>query len=179
MSIKLRFEKGSFSGQVVLKDGAWPELQRVINENQADDESLSPLVEKILPKGDAIPDLNDPSKEQERMNFVRASMLEQSEAEALSKIPWETFSEQILILGALIEVNGGEPGWRNADIEDRFRVARKQPPANFAREISNAIKAGIIATVTPRTYRVSKTGWLKIYEGILKSAVVRPPMASL
>jgi hypothetical protein len=90
-----------------------------------------------------------------------------SAGEVLTKIGWANFPERILVLGALLEAKGNPPGWRNSDIETQFKAAREAPPSNFARDISAAIKLGLVATETPRTYRVSKTGWLKLYEVII------------
>jgi hypothetical protein len=170
MSIKLRFEKGSLSTQVMLKDEAMPELLKVISDYQSD-ESLPPTPAKIELGGDTVPDLNDPSKEGQRLAFAQSWLGQHSASEVLTQIGWQTFPERILLLGALHETTDGSTGWRNADIDAKFKAAREHTPGNFARDISNAIKAGIIATVTPRTYKVSKTGWLKIYDAIIKATI--------
>ncbi|HEX3627281.1 MAG TPA: hypothetical protein VH280_17885 [Verrucomicrobiae bacterium] len=171
MSIKLRFEKGSLSTQVTLNDEAIGGLLKLIAEHQSDDDVPQRAPEPLAPMGESVRDLSDPSKEQDRLNLARSWMKEHSESESLSKIGWNTFAEQILILGAHHEAATGETGWKSATIEDRFKAARIPAPGNFARDISTAIKNGLVATVTPRTYKVSKTGWLKIYEAIIETTV--------
>jgi hypothetical protein len=168
MGIKLRFEKGSLTTQVVLKDEAIAELLKIISNYQSD--------ESIDLGGDVLKDLSDPNKEAERLTFARSWLGERPVSEILTRIGWETFPERILLLGAHYETTDGIIGWRSADIEAKFKAAREHPPGNFARDISNAIKAGIIATVTPRTYKVSKTGWLKIYEAIFKATISKGPL---
>lgn len=169
MSIKLRFEKGSLVTTVMLKDEALSGLLEILSKYQSDD--APPPASSTPQERPSITDLADPNKERVRIDTARNWMAEHSAAEALSKIGWPNFSERILILGALIEAKGGDPGWRSSDIENQFRAARETPPSNFARDVSLAIKAGIIATETPRTYSVSKTGWLKLYEAIIQGTV--------
>jgi hypothetical protein len=118
-----------------------------------------------------VEDLGDPDKAKMRTGMARTWLSEHSGAEALAKIGWQTFPEKIAILGALHEARGGDPGWRSSDIDTLFKAARETPPGNFARDISNAIKSGIVSPVTPRTYQISKTGWLKLYDGIVQSSV--------
>jgi hypothetical protein len=48
-----------------------------------------------------------------------------------------------------------KPGATNLATRDGF-------PTNFPRDISSAIKDNLIATVTARTYKISRTGWNKI-----------------
>ena len=166
MSIKLQFEKGSLSTRVTLKDEALPALLEIISAHQSDE--AGPPQSVAAEFAPSLPDLNDPAKEPQRLEFARSWLKQHSASEALSKIGWQNYPENILILGALIESKGDDiMSWRSADIETQFQGAREQPPGNFGRDISNAIRNGVVATVTPRTYRVTRTGWLKIYEGII------------
>jgi hypothetical protein len=84
-------------------------------------------------------------------------------AGALNILGWETGPEKILIVAAFHEAaSGGDEAWRSSDMENRFKEAREPFPSNFSRDIGNAIKQGWITTVTPRTYRVSRSGWNRI-----------------
>jgi hypothetical protein len=50
-----------------------------------------------------------------------------------------------------------------------FGVRAKETfPANFSRDIATAVNSGLIGAVTPRTYKVGRTGWNKIAESIAK-----------
>ena len=169
MSIKLRFDKGSLSTQVTLKDEAIGDLLKIISQYQSDD--------SIDPGGDLLKDLSDLNKESERLTFARSWLDDRSAAEILTRIGWETFPERILLLGAHYETTNGIIGWRSADIEEQFKAAKAHPPASFARDVNSAIKAGIIAAVTPNTYKVSKTGWLKVYEAIIKVTISKGPLS--
>jgi hypothetical protein len=168
MSIKLSFEKGSLITQVTLKDEAIAELLKVISNYQSD--------EAIDLGGDVLKDLSDPQKEAERLAFARSWLGERPVSEILARIGWETFPERILLLGAHYETTDGIIGWRSTDIATKFKAGREHPSGNFTRDINNAIKAGIIATITPGTYKVSKTGWLKIYEAIIKATISKGPL---
>lgn len=165
MSIKLRFEKGSLSTQVTLKDEALEPLQKVVFEFLSDEPSTS--------KGSsvaAVP-LEGEVKglDEERLEFARSWFKKHSGAELVTQIGWQNFPERIAVLGAHYEATSSEQSWRSADIESAFKSARIPAPANFARDIGKAINLGIVATVTPRTYRVSRTGWLKLYDGIIRA----------
>jgi hypothetical protein len=162
MSIKLRFEKGSLSTQVVLKDEALPALLDIISKHQSDDLSAtsSPI---LLP-------VEKPNGAGDRSSTCKAWLKQHSAAEALNLFNWQTNPEKIVLMGAFHEANQEEDeAWRSSDVEKRFADAKEAFPANFPRDIAAAIKDGLIATVTPRTYRVSRTGWNKIAEAIAKS----------
>lgn len=169
MSIKLRFDKGSLSTQVMLKDDALPELLKIISEYQSDDSAASAPVEKLTPIGETIRDINNSETADDRIAFAKGWVEDHSAPEILKKIGWQTNAEKILLLAAVHEMTGGEESWKSSDIESHFKAAREQAPGNFGRDISTAIKEGLIAPVTPRTYKITKTGWLKIYEAVMKS----------
>jgi hypothetical protein len=159
VSIKLRFDKGSLSTQVVLKDEALPLLLEIISKHQSD-EIIAPIsgkatgtstVSAVMTSDDSV--------------AVRDWLSKHSPSEILGQITWDTYPEKILLLGAFQEAaEGGE--WKSSDIERRFGEARQQPPGNFGRDVSQAIKSQWVATVTPRTYKVSRTGWAKIAEAL-------------
>jgi len=91
-------------------------------------------------------------------------------AEVLNKLGWNTYAEKILALGAFHESKAGEDieSWRSADILARFSEAKDTSPTNFPRDIAAAIKTGWVATKTPRTYTVSRTGWILLSNAIIK-----------
>ena len=49
-------------------------------------------------------------------------------------------------------------------MDEVFKQAKEKPPANFPRDVKQAIKAAWIHPVTPRTYSVTRTGWNKLAE---------------
>jgi hypothetical protein len=161
MSIKLRFEKGSMNTQVILSDEAFPKLLALISEHQSD-EAVS------VAASNTFTDSLGASSSGERSAVVKAWLRKHSASEILNKIKWDTNAERILLLGAFHESKVETDSWRSADMETRFSEAKETQPANFPRDISTAIKSGIIATVTPRTYIVSRTGWNKIAEALAK-----------
>src|SRR5882762_9273911 len=100
MSIKLRFQKGSYVTQVTLKDEALSGLHQLIAEHQTDEEVDRKSPDGTLTtQGRLLEDLYDPSKEQQRIDTARSWLKQHSEAEALSKIGWQTFPEKIALLG--------------------------------------------------------------------------------
>ncbi|MGA2684079.1 MAG: hypothetical protein ABSF51_03405 [Verrucomicrobiota bacterium] len=162
MSIKLRFEKGSIDMRVILKDDALPELMALISEHESD-EAAPPTQTAIFGERSA-----DSTGDQSVS--AKAWLSKHSAAEVLNKIKWITNPDKILLMGAFHESKVKTDSWRSADMESRFAEAKDTPPANFPRDISTAIKSGLIATVTPRTYIVSRTGWNKIADAIAKIA---------
>ena len=87
-------------------------------------------------------------------------------------VKWDTNAEKILLLAAHHEAKGGAEGWRSADMETKFSEAKESFPANFSRDVVTSIKDGIIATVTPRTYKVSRSGWNRITDAVSKLPAV-------
>jgi hypothetical protein len=164
MSIKLRFEKGSLVTQVILKDEAIKPLLHIVTEFQSD-EQPNPITKPSTTQlsSEATPPAPDAI-------FVRTWLKAHSPSEILLQIKWETFPEKILLLGAYSEAVLDLESWRSADIQARFEEAHAEGPTNFPRDIANAIKGAIIAAVTPRTYRVTKTGWNKLYDAISNPA---------
>jgi hypothetical protein len=86
----------------------------------------------------------------------------------LNSFKWDKKADTILLLGAHYEAKGGGEGWRSADMEIKFSEAKEPFPGNFSRDVITAIKDGFIATVTPRTYKISRTGWNRVGEVISK-----------
>jgi hypothetical protein len=146
--------------QAVLKDEALVELLTFITKHKSDE---------VAP---ALPPAFDPHSVDGQpaggQQGVKAWLIKHSAAEILNKFKWDTNPEKILLMGAFHESKVETDSWRSADMETRFGEAKETQPANFPRDISTAIKSGLIATVTPRTYIVSRTGWNKIAEAIAK-----------
>jgi hypothetical protein len=85
-------------------------------------------------------------------------------AELLNRLRWDSYPEKILLLGAWFEARGGSVPWKSADMDEVFKQAKEKPPANFPRDVKQAIKAAWIHPMTPRTYCVTRTGWNKLAE---------------
>ena len=146
--------------QAILKDEALPGLLNFISENQSEDDQ-SPQGQ-----GDIVRPIDKPTGG--RAEDVKNVIVKFSGSELLNLSGWETNPEKILLLAARLEAVSGEDVWRSADMEACFADAKENPPSNFPRDIATAIKTGIIAPVTPRTYRVSRTGWNRVAEVIGK-----------
>jgi hypothetical protein len=160
MSIRLRFEKGTLSTQVILTDEALSELLAIIGKYQSDEVEATTFSQAApLSEG-------NPSSPVDRVEVTKSILASRSSSEVLNYLGWNTNVDKILILAAFHEANGGAEGWRSSDVESRFAEAKESKPGNLARDLSKAIKEGLLATVTPRTYRVSRTGWNRMYEGI-------------
>ena len=146
--------------KVILTDDALPKLLALISEHQSDD-APAPAQSNVF--ADSLVDSAG-----DRSVVAKAWLNKHSAAEVLNKIKWDTNPEKILLMGAFHESKVESDSWRSADMETRFAEAKDAPPGNFPRDISSAIKSGLIATVTPRTYTVSRTGWNKIADALGK-----------
>lgn len=163
MSIRLKFEHPSMQIQAVLKDDALMELLTFITKHKSDEVAPPPP-----PPAGIFVDSMPVNQTGERSAAVKAWMNKHSAAEILNKIKWDTNPEKILLMGAFHESKADAKSWRSADMEMRFGEAKETPPTNFPRDIANGIKSGFITTVTPRTYIVSRTGWNRIADAIVK-----------
>ena len=99
-------------------------------------------------------------------DVVKSLLKSHGAAELLTLVKWESFPGKILLLAAWHEVHGGGTPWRSADMDALFSQAKEKPPANFPRDIKQAIKSGWIHAATPRTYTVTGTGWRRIGEAL-------------
>lgn len=168
MSIKLRLEKGAIVMQAILEDAAFAELLGIIQKyesKEAPASGSSPMHSPASFQPAAEPG-GDPSQN------TKAWLAKHSSSEVLNMVKWDTNAEKILLLAAHHEAKGGAEGWRSADMETKFSEAKESFPANFSRDVVTSIKDGIIATVTPRTYKVSRSGWNRITDAVSKLPAV-------
>jgi hypothetical protein len=164
MSIKLRLEKGAIVLQAILADEAFAELLTIIQTHESKDTGAATStamgsLATPLPLGDGV---GDPSQS------TKTWLSGHSGSEVLNMLRWAKNPDKILLLGAHYEARGGAEGWRNADMVSKFAEAKEAFPGNFSRDVVVAIRDGLLATVTPRTYKVSRTGWNKITEAVGK-----------
>jgi hypothetical protein len=173
MSIELQFKKGSLVMRAVLKDEAFLPLQKIVADHLSDEEVLS-VPSQVVTTMPTVIGNQPPVTNGDTMAAAKAWLASHSAAEALNLIGWKTNPEKILILGAFHESKSSQADadWRSSDIQLRFDEARDQFPANFTRDISNAVKQNLIAPATYRTYRVSRTGWNKLAEVVATLANV-------
>lgn len=157
MSIKLKFDSPGWSSQATLNDEAFPELIALITKFKSQDAATT-----------AIPPSTDAAPMGDRGNAAKQWLIQHSASEVLNLIKWDTNADKILLMGAWHEASGKPEGWRSADMEARFSEAKEGFPGNFPRDIATAIKEGLIAPVTPRTYKVSRSGWNKIGDAVVK-----------
>jgi hypothetical protein len=160
MSIKLKFDSPGWSSQAVLNDEALPDLLTLITKHKAQEAAPAP---SSTATGSA-----DAPAAGDRGIAAKQWLNQHSASEVLNLIKWDTNPDKILLMGAWHEASGKPEGWRSADMESRFSEAKEGFPANFPRDIATAIKEGLVAPVTPRTYKVSRTGWNKIGEAVAK-----------
>ena len=160
MSIKISINAPGLAIQAHIKDEALPELLKLTQEYR---EESSPFGES--PSGAVkSPPANASGAASD--DVVRSLLKSHGAAELLSLVKWESFPDKILLLGAWHESQGGGTPWRSADMEEVFRQAKEKPPANFPRDIKQAIKSAWVHPVTPRTYTITGTGWRRIGEAL-------------
>ena len=145
--------------QAHVKDEALTELIKLTQEFR---EESSPFSES--PVGQAKSLGSPPGATSE--DVVKSLLKSHGAAELLTLVRWESFPEKILLLGAWHEARGGSAPWRSADMDALFSQAKERAPANFPRDIKQAIKSGWIHAATPRTYTVTGTGWKRIGEAL-------------
>lgn len=149
--------------QAQLKDDALGEVIALIQQNRVEEQAVLPIENSSMGAANQIGD---------KESTVRLWLAKHSPAEVLNFLKWDTYPDKILVLGACHEARGSGEGWRSADMEKLFAEAKEAPPANFPRDISNAIKTGNIRPVTPRTYAISRTGWNRLGEALTKTGAV-------
>ncbi len=165
MSIKLSISAPGMAIQAHVKDEALPELikltQQFREESSPSGESL--VGATVLPVGNSSGTAGEEA--------VKSLLKSHGAAELLTLVKWERFPDKILLLGAWHEAGGGNTPWRSADMDTLFSQAKERPPANFPRDIKQAIKSGWIHAATPRTYIVTGTGWRRIGEAFQRPQI--------
>jgi hypothetical protein len=161
MSLKILISAPGMNISAALKDEALPKLIQLTQEFRDD---IGPAPERTsdppsMHSRDALPGSNSEES-------VRGYLKDYGAAELLNRLRWDSYPEKILLLSAWFEARGGTVPWKSADMDDVFKQAKEKPPANFPRDIKQAIKAAWIHPITPRTYAVTRTGWNKLAEAL-------------
>jgi hypothetical protein len=136
-------------------------LPKLIELSQEFRDEEGPVQQAIAPSGTATKGTPLTGNSEEA---VKAYLKDYGAAELLNRLRWDSDPEKILLLGAWFEARGGNIPWKSADMDEVFKQAKEKPPANFPRDVKQAIKAAWIHPVTPRTYSVTRTGWNKLAE---------------
>ncbi len=146
--------------QAHVKDEALTELLKLTQEYREESSpfSESPLSAAKSPASSLSGTTSD--------DMVKNRLKSHGAAELLTLVRWESFPEKIVLLGAWNEARGGNTPWKSAEMDALFSQAKEKPPANFPRDIKQAIKSGWIHAATPRTYTVTGTGWKRIGEAL-------------
>src|SRR5690242_1531144 len=153
MSIKISINAPGLAIQAHVKDEALPQLIKLTQEYREETGVTAESVGSVS----ASPTTSSGAANNEEA--VRNLIKSHGAAELLTLVKWESFPDKILLLGAWHESRGGSTPWRSADMDALFSQAKEKPPANFPRDIRQAIKSGWIHAATPRTYTVTNTGW--------------------
>jgi hypothetical protein len=161
MSIKISINAAGLSIAATLKDEALPKLIELSQEFRDD---INPPIESSVPPVAAH--LKDAPPANNSEEAVKGYLKEYGAAELLNRLRWDSYPEKILLLSAWFEARGGTVPWKSADMDEVFKQAKEKPPANFPRDIKQAIKAAWIHPITPRTYAVTRTGWNKLSEAL-------------
>lgn len=160
MSLNILINAPGMSISATLKDEALPKL---IELSQTFRDEEGPIQQTTAPSGAAAKGAPLTGNSEEA---VKAYLKDYAAAELLNRLRWDSYPEKILLLGAWFEARGGSVPWKSADMDEVFKQAKEKPPANFPRDVKQAIKAAWIHPVTPRTYSVTRTGWNKLAEVI-------------
>lgn len=163
MSFKIIIQATGLNLSANLKDEALASLIQLIQEKRDDTAPTIQGSATLTPESATISSTPSTADTEEGIKERLKSL---GGAELLNQLKWDSFPEKILLLGAWHEARGGTTPWRSADMDDTFSMAKESPPANFPRDIKNAIKSGWVHNETPRTYVVTRTGWNKIGQAL-------------
>ena len=164
MSIQLTIKATGLNLSATLKDDALAELIKLTQTYG--DEQATQIVAASESAGsiEGKPSLLLSANEED----VKSHLKNFGAAELLNHVKCDNYPEKILVLAAWYETHGGKPGWRSADMDETFKQAKESPPANFPRDIKQAIKSGLIHALTARTYSVTRSGWNKVAGALSK-----------
>lgn len=170
MSIKLLIHAPGLNLQAAVTDDALAELIAIMQKYRDQDTSAAAPATAQGAAALATPSAaNGSPAALANEETLKAQLVNYGAAELLNHIRWDTYPEKILLLGAWHEAKGGNTPWKSADMDSVFRQAKESAPSNFPRDIKVAIKSGWIATHTPRTYSVTRTGWNRLADSLSKS----------
>jgi hypothetical protein len=158
MSLKIVINAPGMSISATLKDEALPKLIELSQQFRDEEEPVQQTIPASGATAKGAP-LTGNSEE-----AVKAYLKDYGAAELLNRLRWDSYPEKILLLGAWFEARGGSVPWKSADMDEVFKQAKEKPPANFPRDVKQAIKTAWIHPVSPRTYSVTRTGWSKLAE---------------
>jgi hypothetical protein len=158
MSLRIQINAPGMSISATLKDEALPKLIELSQHFRDEEEAVQQTIpaSATVAKGSPLAGNSEEA--------VKAHLKDYGAAELLNRLRWDSYPEKILLLSAWFEARGGSVPWKSADMDEVFKQAKEKPPANFPRDVKQAIKAAWIHPVTPRTYSVTRTGWNKLAE---------------
>ncbi|MBM3851640.1 MAG: hypothetical protein FJ399_00630 [Verrucomicrobia bacterium] len=164
MSFKIIIQASGLNISANLKDEALVAAIQLVQQHRDDSIPTIPIPTTASLSGPAgnSDTMAGPVTEEE----IKTTLRNRGGAELLNQLGCDSFPEKILLLGAWHEARGGTTPWRSADMDEIFKLAKESPPANFPRDIKNAIKSGWIHNETPRTYVVTRTGMQKIGQAL-------------
>jgi hypothetical protein len=164
MSFKIVIQASGLNITANLKDEALVSVMQLIQTQR--DDSIPTTPASAVPNLATQPTNSEVLAGNDNEESIKATLKAHGGAELLNQLKWDSFPEKILLLAAWHEARDGTTPWRSADMDDTFKLAKESPPANFPRDIKNAIKSGWIHNETPRTYVVTRTGWNKIGQAL-------------
>lgn len=163
MGFKITIQASGLNISANLKEEALVAIMQLVQQHR-DDSNPSPPSAPVA--GHTSPSAPNGDTATDSEENIKATLKTHGGAELLNQLKWDSFPEKILLLGAWHEARGGTTPWRSADMDDTFKLAKEGCPANFPRDIKNAIRSGWIHNETPRTYVVTRTGWNKIGQAL-------------
>ena len=166
MAIKIEVRAAGLNLSASLKDEALAALITLIQQQRDETPPSQTSVAIPVPRSNEHASEESASLIQDSLQDVKEWMASHGGAELLNMFKWDSYPEKILLLSAWHEAKGGHSPWRSSDMDEVFKQAKEKPPANFPRDIRNAIKNGLIHAETPRTYTVTRTGWNKVCQRI-------------
>jgi len=168
MSIKVIIQAPGLNLQGIVTDDALPELITITQKFRDQDATASTAGLPASTTGAKELSTNGSPGAAANEEIIKAQLSNSGAAELLNQLPWDTYPEKILLLGAWHEARGGTTPWKSSDMDLVFRQAKEGAPSNFPRDIKVAIKSGWIQTHTPRTYSVTRTGWNRLADALSK-----------
>ncbi len=168
MSIKISISAPGMTVQAQVRDEALSELIKLTQEYRDETKGQSDMHSSVTGAGPVGNSSAAPQSEE----GIRSWLKSHGAAELLTLVKWESYPEKILLLGAWHEAQGRSTPWRSSDMDAIFFQAKEKAPANFPRDIKQAIKSAWVQPITPRTYTVTGTGWRKVGEAMQRLQII-------